>query len=170
MRRLTLMLLGMLLGALTFTGGNSPASSGILDLFDDPISRYGDCSYVPCRDNNLIYKRRYVDAPYYRFKLRKAPVQYGFKRVKVRVLPPQIAVSGGAEINWLNKRAHVVAGTSRYRVVSPARYEWVTKRVFRHPPRYRVVRVGPTHALTTDKIVVVDPACQPAPPGARCRY
>lgn len=166
MRLIALVIFSFLLSL----GGAGGASAGILDIFDDPITKHPDCSYAPCMTNNLIWKKRYQTAPYYRFKLRKVPAEVGFTRVRIKVLPPLIAVSGGAEIDWLDKRAHVVAGTSRYRVVAPARYEWVTRRVFYHPPRYRVVRVSPTHALIRDKIVIVDPACKLAVPGGPCRY
>lgn len=143
----------VLTSLLGLTGLASPASAGLLELRDDPITLHNDCSITPCRRNNLHYKRIYKKLPYYAYDIHTSPARYEMRRVRIMVRPPVIHVYGKHHRGRGGLVAHPVGAP--YRVVAPAKFKYVTSPVLVRPAKTWVTRRTPHSAYFAEDIVVV---------------
>jgi len=144
--------------AVVFLGLASPSQAGLLELPFDRISLHRDCSVEPCRHNGLRFKRIYVRDRYLRYDIHSRPAQYELRRTRVMVAPPAIVVTNGRyETDRWGGRHLVELPVGAYRVVRPARYQWVTQQVLVHPAQHYVTRRHPYTAYYPDTIVVSQP-------------
>lgn len=134
----------------------SLAEAGVLELLVDPITKQSrDCRYDPCRGNNLYYMKRWTKKPYYRYRIRRTAPHYAFRRERVMVTPPEVLMlERTGKYHWRHGHLMVGATAKRHRVVRPAQYAWVTRRVLVRPGKSRVYRKAPYRAYIPETIVV----------------
>ncbi len=132
-------------------GFAAPASAGLLELRNDPITLHWNCAITPCRHNNLAYQRVYVRDQYLRYDIHTVPARYEMRRLRVMVTPPTVVVYGR---HRYGRSGLVALPVGAYRVVRPARYTWVTSPVLVSPARSYVTRRQPHTALYRQNIVV----------------
>jgi hypothetical protein len=155
-------LMAAFIGCVLLFGQQTSAFAGAFELFADDISTSCDEHAEPCRHNDLGYQTRYRLGPYLRYGIKTSPARYAWRHERIMVLPPRIVPVGRAyrthKIN--GERLVRIRTAGHYKVVAPARYATVVRRVLVAPARNRVVRLKPTHAYLADTIIVKGGGCK----------
>ncbi len=147
---------GMLFGSV------SGAEAGVFELFHDDITTGCNSAIEPCKRNDLGYQTRYVQGRYLRYGIKKTPARYTWRHERIMIAPPRIVLSKRRV--WSHKiggkRLVPVQAAGHYKVVAPAQYATVSRRVLIAPARNRVVRLAPHSAYFADTIIVKGGGCK----------
>jgi hypothetical protein len=161
MTKIAAFLLGLMLVLLAPV---SVAHAGLFELIHDDITTSCDHDVEPCKRNDIGFKTRYVRGKYLRYDVKTTKARYTWVRERVMVAPPRLVSSRRHHKLWTHKidGKHLVpVGASGHtRVMAPAQYATVMRRVLVSPARNRVVRRQPHSAYFADTIIVRGGGCK----------
>lgn len=156
-----IIILSLIAVVVSFVAVPTSVEAGLLELTHDEISTTRDCSVEPCRKNDIGYKTRFKYGKHLRYKTVTIPARYVWKTERVMIAPPRIVMKHRSyRTQRVAGKRLVIAPASGYRVVEPAKYALVKRRVLVAPARVRVVRVPPYNAYHSEHIIIQGGGCK----------
>lgn len=144
-----------------FLVAGTPAKAGILEIFDDEVTRERYCDIEPCWGHNRHqWQSSWYRDRYLRYHIVKEPAQYEWRVKRVMVAPPLVVLKERpGTYDWIGGR-HVLVATDKETVtLEGPEYEDLETPVLVRPARYKVYRDRPYRAYYHRRIAVPEYEC-----------